>query len=93
MRCSSGTAIVAKLKAARDRKRRETGCKVGGRPSLGEMRPDAVRMAKQLARKRPKGGRRSLREIAAELQRSGCVTTEGTVYGAAAVARMLSRPG
>src|SRR4051812_41496446 len=39
--------LVAKLKAARDRKR-PTGVKVEGRRSHAELRPEAVAMAKQL---------------------------------------------
>ena len=41
--------------------------KVDGRKSHAELRPDVVAMAKQLARKKPKGGKLSLRAIAAEL--------------------------
>jgi hypothetical protein len=37
--------LVSKLKAARDRKRRETGRKVEGRKSYAEMSPDMVRLA------------------------------------------------
>jgi hypothetical protein len=34
------TSLVAKLKAARDRKKAVTGCKCGGRRSYIETRPD-----------------------------------------------------
>ena len=44
------TTLVAKLKAARDRKRKATG-KCGGRKSHLEKRPAAVALAKSLARK------------------------------------------
>ena len=61
------TTLVAKLAAARRRKRAVTGEKVEGRKSHAEARPDVVRLAKALARKKPKGGRLSLRAISAEL--------------------------
>lgn len=84
------TRIVKKLKAARDRKKIETGQKVEGRKSLAEMRPNVVTLAKKLSRARPKGGKRSLREIAAELTTAGHLTRAGTPYGATAVKRMLA---
>jgi hypothetical protein len=37
--------LVSKLKAARDRKRRETGRKVEGRKSYAEISSDLVRLA------------------------------------------------
>ena len=81
-------ALVAKLKAARERKKRETG-KCGGRRSLAEASPEAVAMAKRLHRYHLKGRPRSLRDIAAELEAVGHVTGAGTRYGAAAIARMV----
>lgn len=83
------TRLVKKLKAARDRKRQETGEKVGGRPSVAEMHPETAALAHKLARKRPKGGKRSLREIAAELAAAGHMTSNGTPYTATAVKRLL----
>ena len=47
--------LVAKLRAARDRKRAEKG-KCEGRRSWAELRPDLVQAAKRLRRKSPKGG-------------------------------------
>src|SRR5246127_2967962 len=58
--------LVAKLKGARDRKRRP-GAKVEGRKTLAETRPEVIELARKLYRTSPKGGRRSLRTIAAEL--------------------------
>mgnify|MGYP001250217589 CR=1 FL=1 len=49
--------IVSKLKAARVRKRKETG-KCEGRKSWSEMNPDLVREAKRLRRKNPVSGKR-----------------------------------
>jgi DNA invertase Pin-like site-specific DNA recombinase len=54
---------VAKLRGARERKRREAG-KCEGRKSHAERNPALVARAKRLHRKRPKGGRMSLRAIA-----------------------------
>jgi hypothetical protein len=54
---------VAKLRGARDRKRKALG-KCEGRKSLAEMHPAVVREAKRLGRASPKSGeRRSLRKI------------------------------
>ena len=58
--------LVAKLKAARERKR-ETEGKCEGRKSWAEINPDLVREAKRLRRRSPKGHQRSLRDVAAEL--------------------------
>jgi hypothetical protein len=48
-----------------------------------------VTLARQLARKRPKGGKRSLREIATELAQAGHCTAKGTEYAPMAIRRML----
>jgi hypothetical protein len=58
------TSLVAKLKAARDRKRAATG-KCGGRKTYPEARPETVALARKLRREQ----RMSLQEIAAELAR------------------------
>jgi DNA invertase Pin-like site-specific DNA recombinase len=81
---------VAKLRGARERKRREAG-KCEGRKNYAERSPDAVALARTLARKRPKGGRPSLRAIAAALASAGHLAGSGKPYGAAAVRRMLAR--
>ena len=84
--------VVAKLKGARDRKRKSTGAKVEGRKSIAETRPQAVEMARKLAKARPKAGKRSLREIAAELAAAGHTTNAGTPYAATAIAKLLKTP-
>lgn len=81
--------LVAKLKGARDRKKRETG-KCGGRKSYAERSPELVALAKRLARYPVNGRKRSLREIAAELEEQGHVTADGKQYAATAVARMIA---
>src|SRR5262249_29841600 len=62
--------LVAKLKAARDRKRGRNG-KCEGRKSYAERSPELVALAKQLKSQRP---RLSLREISAKLAEAGYVT-------------------
>jgi len=79
--------LVAKLKAARERKRAE-GVKVEGRKSWAEINPELVQAAKRLRRK-TKAGQRSLRDIAAELARLGYVNERGAVFSASAIASMI----
>jgi DNA invertase Pin-like site-specific DNA recombinase len=81
--------IVAKLKGARDRKR-ATGVKVEGRRSHAELRPEVVALVKQLRRKRPKGGRRSYQQIAAELFAAGHANSRGRPFSPSAIQSMLS---
>jgi DNA invertase Pin-like site-specific DNA recombinase len=75
--------LVAKLKAARDRKVAETG-KCSGRKSYRERSPEMVALARQLAREGL-----SLRSIAAKLEAAGHVQKNGRQYAAAAVMRMI----
>lgn len=81
--------LVAKLRGARDRKRAR-GVKVEGRKSLAEIDKEAVALAKRLHRYPVNGGRRSLRDVAAELTAAGKLTRKGTPYSAAAIARMVA---
>ena len=48
-----------------------------------------VELAKKLRRRKPKGGRRSLRAVALDLEKAGFVSHAGKRYAATAVARML----
>jgi len=80
--------VVAKLKGARDRKRALTG-KVEGRKSHAELRPEVVALVRQLRRRRPKGGQRSLREISAELAQRSIMNERGKAYSAASINSML----
>lgn len=75
--------VVAKLKAARDRKRAQLG-KCGGRKAYSETMPDMVALARQLSD-------RPLRAIAAELASRGFVTPSGKAYSTSAVQSMLNR--
>ena len=82
-------ALIAKLRAARERKKAATG-KCGGRKSYAERDAATVALAKRLHRYTVNGRRRSLRDVAAELETAGYVSIAGTRYGAAAVARMVA---
>src|SRR5918995_4081506 len=79
---------VAKLRGARERKR-ATGVKVEGRKSHAELRPDVVAEAKRLRRRRPKGGQRSLRQIASELFKAGYANSNGRPFSASSVKAMI----
>jgi hypothetical protein len=65
--------VVAKFKAARDRKREATD-KCEGRKSYAEAKPEMVGMAQQLSGQRP---RFSLRQISAQLAEAGYQTPRG----------------
>jgi DNA invertase Pin-like site-specific DNA recombinase len=83
--------LVAKLRGARERKKAITG-KCGGRKSYAERSPEAVLLAKRLARYPIKGRKRSLRNIAAELEAQGHLTATGTRYSAIAISNMVATP-
>jgi DNA invertase Pin-like site-specific DNA recombinase len=80
--------VVAKLKGARDRKRALNG-KCEGRKSHAELNPELVALVRQLRRRRPKGGQRSLRDISAELAQRGFVNERGKIFSAASINSML----
>jgi DNA invertase Pin-like site-specific DNA recombinase len=80
--------LVARLRAARERKR-AAGAKVEGRKRWAEINPKMVEEAKRLRRK-TKAGRRSLREIAAELATLGYVNERGTMFSPSSVASILA---
>jgi DNA invertase Pin-like site-specific DNA recombinase len=79
---------VAKLRGARERKRREAG-KCEGRKSYAERNPELVAFAKRLRRHKPKGGRMSLRAISAELAARGFLNENGRPFAAASIKSML----
>jgi DNA invertase Pin-like site-specific DNA recombinase len=81
--------LVAKLKAARDRKK-ATGIKIEGRPSLIETVPEVAALARQLRRKPRNGPRPSLRDISAQLAERGYHNINGAPYAAKSVAAMLA---
>jgi DNA invertase Pin-like site-specific DNA recombinase len=82
------TTLVAKLAAARRRKRQLTGQKVGGRKSHAEARPEAVEMAQKLARARKR--KPSLRTISAALAAAGYLNERNAPFNPASVAKMLA---
>jgi DNA invertase Pin-like site-specific DNA recombinase len=77
------TSLVAKLKAARDRKKASTG-KCGGRKTYAEARPEVVALAREMH-----GQRMSLRKISAALAARGYMTATGKPYVASAVQAMV----
>jgi DNA invertase Pin-like site-specific DNA recombinase len=81
--------LVAKLAAARKRKRMATG-KCEGRKSHAEVRPETVALAKHLARKRPKGGQMSLRAASAEMAKQGFLNERGVAFNHKSIASMLA---
>ena len=86
-------STVAKLAAARKRKRETTG-KCEGRKSHAELRPEVVKLARELrhsgAGRKPKSGVLSLRGIAAKLAAAGHVNEAGRSYNPKSVAAMLA---
>ena len=80
---------VAKLRGARERRRKEVG-KCEGRKSHAELNPDLVREAKRLRRRSPKtGDQRSLREISTQLARMGYVNSRGQRFSPSSVKGMV----
>jgi DNA invertase Pin-like site-specific DNA recombinase len=81
---------VAKLRGARERKRRLKG-KCEGRKSYAEREggQELVALARQLRRPDPERRPVSLRKVAAALAERGYVAPSGKPYAAAAVASML----
>jgi DNA invertase Pin-like site-specific DNA recombinase len=83
--------LVAKLKAARDRKSAELGRRVEVKHGYDLTKPELVREAKRLARRSPRTGRaRSLREIATQLATAGHLTQSGKPFSASQVKRLIS---
>jgi DNA invertase Pin-like site-specific DNA recombinase len=78
--------LVAKLKAARDRKR-ATGAKVEGRKSYAEARPETVALARQMAAQ----PHMSLRKVAAALAEAGHLTAAGKPFSHTSVEAMLGQ--
>ncbi|MEF0939877.1 recombinase family protein [Rhizobium sp. BR 362] len=87
--------LVEKLRGARERKRRETGKKVGGRRNYAELEggSEMIALAKKLHRYPVNGRRRSLAEIADALKEAGYLSGAGTRFTRMAVSRMIGRKG
>src|SRR5262245_61450749 len=83
---------VAKLRGARERKRRETG-RCEGRKTHAEDRPKVGREAKRLRRANPKTGeRRSYRQIAKMLKDMGHLNERGAEFNAQSIKNMVDGP-
>lgn len=82
-------STVAKLAAARRRKKEATG-KCEGRKAHAEMHPDLVATVRKLRRRKPKGGQMSLRAISAELAARGHFNEKGRPYNPKSIASMLA---
>jgi len=81
--------LVAKLKAARDRKIAAEG-RCGGRRGHADTNQEAVALAKRLHRASPKTGqRRSLRKIAAMMADAGHLNEHGKVFNPKSVKAMI----
>jgi DNA invertase Pin-like site-specific DNA recombinase len=81
-------SAVAKLAAARKRKRECEG-RCEGRKPLAQTRPEVVALARKLRRRKPKAGQLSLRGVAKELAARGFLNERGKPYAAKSVASML----
>jgi DNA invertase Pin-like site-specific DNA recombinase len=85
--------LVAKLRSGRQRKRAETGKKVGGRKSHAEQWPETVTLAKRLRRASPKSGERlSFREISVRLAAAGHRNERGQPFNPQSVRAMIEGP-
>jgi len=83
------TRLVAKLRGARERKRRTAG-KCEGRKSHAELHPEVVQEAKRLRRRSSKTGkRRSYRDIAQELAHRGHLNSNGREFSASSIRSMI----
>jgi hypothetical protein len=85
--------MVEKLLGARERGRRETGMKVGGRRNNVELEGggEMVALAKKLHRYPVNGKKRSLSKIADELAKAGYLSSTGRPYARMAISRMFGR--
>ncbi len=70
-----------------------TGEKVEGRTSYFEARPDLVKLAKALARKKPKRGKLSPRAMSAEFAAQGYLNERGAPSNPKSAAAMLAARG
>ena len=82
-------SLVAKLAAARARKK-AAGGRGDGRKPIAETHPQATLVAKQLRRKKPKGGVMSLRAISVELASQGYLNERGAPFNPRAVLEMIN---
>src|SRR5262249_17835601 len=85
--------LVAKLRSGRERIRRRTGKKVGGRKSHAEQWPEAVALAKRWRRANPRTGERlSFRAISRKLAEAGHLNERGRPFNPQSVRAMVEGP-
>ena len=80
--------LVAKLRSARERKRADAG-KCEGRKSIGREAPRDSGGGEAASATLPKGGQRSLRDVAAELAKRGYLNERGAPFSPSSVQSML----
>jgi hypothetical protein len=88
----SERAIARRVRQGHDTREaagRARGVKVEGRKSHAELHPGVVAEAERLRRRRPKGGQRSLRQIASELFKAGYANSNGRPFSASSVKAMI----
>ena len=79
---------MKKLKAARDRKSLQQGRRIEGRKGYRDIKPELVRAAKRLVHGNRKE-RLSLRGISSKLAEMGHFTSQGTLFSATQIKRLL----
>jgi DNA invertase Pin-like site-specific DNA recombinase len=84
--------LVAKLRSGRERKRKETSKKVGGRKSHAELWPEVVAEARRLRKAKRKSGRLSYREISARLKDAGYCNERGEPFNPQSARAMIEGP-
>ena len=80
---------TARLVGARERKRKETGKKVGGRRSHAELWPEIVAEAREPSGVEGKAGRLSYREISVRLKEAGYYNVHGRPFSLQSVRAMI----
>ena len=80
--------LVKKLRTARERKRAETG-KCEGRKGYAELMPEVVKEIKRLRRKRKGMPKRTYKQVADELNRTGFKTLSGKEWTGPAIQDVL----
>jgi len=80
---------TGRLVGARERKRKETGKKVGGRRSHAELWPEIVAEAREPSGVEGKAGRLSYREISVRLKEAGYYNVHGRPFSLQSVRAMI----
>src|SRR5262245_24848135 len=83
---------IAKLRGARERKRKETGKKVGGQKLHAELWPEVVAEERRPRKAKGKAGQLSYREISARLKKAGYCNERGQPFNPQSVRAMIEGP-